>query len=73
MAKFSRSAVERVAENKIQEAIEQGSFDHLPGAGKPIEGLDKPFDENWWVRKWIERERLKRLDEERSRLKREPR
>ena len=26
----------RIAENRIREAIEQGEFDNLPGAGKPV-------------------------------------
>ena len=28
--------IARVAERKIQEAIEEGKFDNLPGKGKPI-------------------------------------
>lgn len=28
--------IELVAERKIQEAIERGEFDHLPGMGKPL-------------------------------------
>ena len=31
-------------ERLIREAQERGEFDNLPGAGKPIEGLDKPHD-----------------------------
>ncbi len=27
----------RIAENKIREAMARGEFDHLPGAGKPID------------------------------------
>jgi hypothetical protein len=30
-------AWERLAENRIREAIEQGEFDNLPGSGKPID------------------------------------
>jgi hypothetical protein len=29
--------VERIAERRIQEAIERGEFDNLPGAGKPLD------------------------------------
>ena len=32
----------RIAENRIREAIEQGEFDNLPGAGKPV-NLDDYF------------------------------
>jgi hypothetical protein len=35
-------AWERIAENKIREAMQQGEFDSLPGAGKPID-LDGYF------------------------------
>src|SRR5512140_1836634 len=28
---------ERIAENRIREAMQQGEFDNLPGAGKPID------------------------------------
>lgn len=33
----------RIAERKIQEAIEEGKFDNLPGKGKPLEFDDDPF------------------------------
>ena len=31
------SALDRIAERKLQEAIERGDFDRLPGAGLPLE------------------------------------
>ena len=34
---------EKVAEQKIQEAMEQGEFDNLAGAGRPLKGLDSYF------------------------------
>jgi hypothetical protein len=51
---------ERVSavEASIQVAIRRGDFDDLPGAGKPLEGLDKPHDPDWWIRQKIERENL---------------
>jgi hypothetical protein len=48
---------ESVSDRLIREAMERGEFDDLPGAGKPIRGLDKPYDPNWWVKSLIERER----------------
>ncbi len=30
------SAISAIAENRIQEAMERGEFDNLPGAGKPL-------------------------------------
>lgn len=35
-------AFERIAENKIREAMLQGEFDNLPGAGQPLD-LDEYF------------------------------
>jgi hypothetical protein len=37
-------------DKQIREATERGEFEDLPGAGKPIPDLDKPFDEMWWVK-----------------------
>lgn len=34
---------EILAEQRIYEAILRGEFDHLPGAGKPLEFDDEPF------------------------------
>ena len=33
----------RIAENRIREAMEQGEFDNLPGAGEPL-SLDEYFN-----------------------------
>lgn len=43
---------------QIRAAIERGEFDDLPGAGKPIPGLDAPHDPDWWVKGLIEREHI---------------
>ena len=48
-------------ERQIREAAERGAFDDLPGAGKPIEDLDKPYDELWWVKRKLRREHLSYL------------
>ena len=45
-------------DHQIREAEERGEFDDLPGAGKPIPDLDKPFDEMWWVKDKLRREGL---------------
>jgi hypothetical protein len=36
-------AFERIAENKIREALQLGEFDNLPGAGQPLD-LDGYFE-----------------------------
>ena len=43
---------------QVRDAMARGEFDNLPGAGKPIPGLDKPHDPDWWVKKLIERENI---------------
>jgi Domain of unknown function (DUF1992) len=50
---------ESVVDKQIREAQERGAFDNLPGAGKPLPGLDED-DELWWVRRYVEREGLSR-------------
>ena len=42
----------------VREARERGEFDNLPGAGKPIQDLDSPRDDMWWVKRLIEREQI---------------
>jgi hypothetical protein len=49
---------EHYIDRLIREAQERGEFDNLPGAGKPIPGLDKPHDELWWVKQLLEREEI---------------
>lgn len=60
---LSRSAIARIAENRIREAIEAGELEDLPGLGKPIPGIDEPYDPLWWVKSW-----MKRIEEEHGRL-----
>lgn len=48
-------------EKQIREATERGSFDGLAGAGKPIADIDKPRDENWWVKQKLDRENVSYL------------
>jgi hypothetical protein len=45
-------------ERQIREATDRGEFDNLPGAGRPIPGLNGRDDENWWVKRFLEREQL---------------
>jgi len=43
-------------ERQIREAQERGDFDDLPGTGKPIPNLDRPFTAERWAVDWITRE-----------------
>lgn len=49
---------EASVEAQIRAAQERGEFDNLPGAGKPIPGRDLPYDESWWIKSFLERERI---------------
>jgi hypothetical protein len=48
-------------DKQIREATERGDFDNLPGAGKPIADLDRPYDEVW-VTNHLRREGLSSED-----------
>src|SRR2546428_329044 len=48
-------------EQLIREAQAKGVFDELPGAGKPLPGLDEPYDPMWWVKRKLRDEKLSLL------------
>lgn len=52
---------ESFAERRLREAIEEGKFANLPGFGKPIPGIDEPWDENSWVRQKLKDEQINAL------------
>jgi hypothetical protein len=70
-----------IAERKIQEAMEEGAFDCLEGAGKPLNLDDNPFEDpsermahrllknNGFAPAWIEEAR--EIEAEANRLRRE--
>jgi len=49
---------ESAADRAIREAMERGDFDNLPGAGKPIPGLGGRHDPDWWLKGFLEREKV---------------
>ena len=49
---------ESAVEQEIRAAINRGEFDGLSGSGEPIDGLDEPHDELWWVKDKLRREEL---------------
>jgi Domain of unknown function (DUF1992) len=67
-----------IAERKIREAMEEGAFDHLQGAGQPLDLTDNPFEDpslrmahhllknNGFAPAWIEE--AKEIDTESHRL-----
>lgn len=45
-------------EHQIRTAQADGAFDNLPGAGKPIAGIDRPQHELAWVANYLHRENV---------------
>ena len=43
---------------QVRVAREQGAFDNLPGAGKPLPNLDQEYDLAVWVKQLVHREQL---------------
>jgi hypothetical protein len=47
------SAMRRLADRRIEEAMREGKFDNLPGKGKPLDLEPMPAEENarltWWA------------------------
>jgi hypothetical protein len=48
--------VEDWVERQIAAAQERGDFDDLPGAGKPLQDLDRPMTALDWAVRWARRE-----------------
>ncbi|MGO4957429.1 DUF1992 domain-containing protein [Luteococcus sp. Sow4_B9] len=46
-------------DRQIREATERGEFSNLPGEGKPLRGLGRPDDPNWWAMQKLEQEDLR--------------
>lgn len=51
-------SIDSWVDSQIREAQKRGEFDDLPGKGKPLEGLDAPDDDMWWIKQWLKRENL---------------
>jgi hypothetical protein len=45
-------------ERQIEEGRRAGAFDDLEGQGRPIDGIDRPHDELWWVKSKLQREEV---------------
>jgi hypothetical protein len=52
MVHWYESSIDR----QLREAAERGEFENLNGAGKPLPGHGREYDEDWWVKDWLERE-----------------
>src|SRR5690349_8999428 len=52
------SSFESWIDRQIREAVERGDFDDLAGAGGPLPGKGEEYDENWWLKQWVQREEV---------------
>jgi hypothetical protein len=52
MAFWYESAIDR----QLREAAERGEFDNLKGLGKPLSDHGREYDDDWWVKDWLQRE-----------------
>lgn len=48
-------------DRQIRQAQERGDFEDLPGHGAPLRGLDRSYDEMWWVKRKLRDEGLSYL------------
>lgn len=55
---MSTGGYESAIDAQIRMAQERGEFDDLPGAGKPLPGAGEAYQEDWWLKQWIERENI---------------
>jgi hypothetical protein len=44
-------------ERRLLEAMADGSWDDLPGAGRPLPDIDRDYEPGWWARRWVEMQR----------------
>ena len=51
------SRFETLVDKQIREAAARGSFDDLPGHGKPLAD-EGPYNEDWWLKELAEREQV---------------
>lgn len=49
---------ESLGDRQTRLGRESGSFDGLPGSGKPIPGIDDPHDDDWWIKEKLRREQV---------------
>ncbi|MFF2960058.1 DUF1992 domain-containing protein [Streptomyces sp. NPDC057963] len=47
---------ESFVDKQIRESEQRGDFSQLPGYGKPLDALDAPYDETWWIKQKMQRE-----------------
>lgn len=53
------SAIGSITERKLRQARDDGFFDDLPGAGKPIADIDQRRPPGWWADRFVAEQRTK--------------
>ncbi len=48
-------------DRQIRQAADRGDFDHLPGRGHPQAGVERPYEEMWWVKQKLREEGISYL------------
>ena len=61
MSGKSPQSWDALIEERIRAAQSEGHFDDLPDFGRPCAAIDEPYEELWWVRRWMQREGLEVL------------
>lgn len=52
-------AIESLIDKRIRQAMDEGLFDNLTGAGRPIADLHEQLEPGWWAARLARRERSK--------------
>ncbi|NMO51562.1 DUF1992 domain-containing protein [Actinoplanes sp. TBRC 11911] len=52
MVHWYESSIDR----QLREAAERGEFDNLAGTGKPLPDQGREYEDDWWVKDWLQRE-----------------
>lgn len=55
----SGRGAQAIAERRVERAREDGLFDDLEGAGKPIADIDRHRPSGWWANNFVKKERSK--------------
>jgi DnaJ homolog subfamily C member 28 len=45
---MNMDGIDRIIEEKIKKAMEEGAFDNLPGKGKPLKLEENPYEDPTW-------------------------
>ena len=58
---ISESAIQMVADAKIEQAIKEGEIERIQGLGQPFKFDWRVNDPNWWLNQKMKSEEIKKL------------